>query len=478
MSNYSNHTNNKNELKSLIRFLSRKEESGYIFVYLEKGFFDSNFQSTLKDQVNGLGILFLRADTDQTVLVQMENFIAKHKPTALVIANLYELIQNKEKGKKILTEINFAREGFNRIKIPLVFWISEETFPLLVNGAPDLYSQRRLSTIIFELVENYIEVNPDDISLKETHIEYGRKPQTSDRLTLLKEQYEKVLESDIPKKALINQFVLPYLEELSNNQQKEKALEIFEQYKSNFDYNFPETTLSLARTFKNLHNLEMAIDFYSQYLECEKDLKAKARQLILRGDLYQKLGKKETAFHDFLLSKDIFSQLVNSKNNDINSRNGLGISYERLGNIYQIKGDLDKAEEYYLKSMNISSDFYQINPQSVYFKNGLGIDHQNLGDVYLTKGNLDEAEQHFKAYLNIKTELSEIDPQNVNFKNGLAVSHFKMAMIYSELNEKKKAKTHFKASQLIFEELVDEYPKHQEFQDNLTELYKTIQKSS
>ena len=68
-------------------------------------------------------------------------------------------------------------------------------------------------------------------------------------------------------------------------------------------------------------------------------------------------------------------------------------------------------------------ELYEAFPQNVNFKNGLAISYEKLGSTYTALGQLDSALIYFKDETDLFIELYEAFPQNVNFKNGLAISY-------------------------------------------------------
>lgn len=466
---------NKNELKSLTRFLSREREAGYIFTYIEGGkVFDHDRQERLKADIPGLEVLFLNADSDQTIIGQIENHLQTHKANSLIIANLDELLSNKENSKKILTELNFAREGFYRFQIPIVFWISESTFSVLSNGAPDLYSQRRLSTLIFE-PEDTKYVNEQVLPLVVNEANYIYKNSTtSDRLLLLEEQYKEALVLEFPKKRLINSFVLPYLEELAKNFQKDKALELLALYEDEFNTENPQILKRVAQSFEVLHLPNKAILYHTKYLELDQSSEIKANGYISRGLMYYFVGKINQALEDYKFSQDIFTQLIQSEaENNIYLR-GLSICYEKIGDMLRLKGNNQEALKQYNLYLKTATKLNKKEPKNWLYKNSLAISHERVGSIYESEGQLNLALDHFKKYLTLKSELLEEFPQDIDFKNGVSISHERLGGTYILKGDTKKALIHFEKSLKLSSELVETVPGRIDLLNNLAISYSKL----
>lgn len=69
------------------------------------------------------------------------------------------------------------------------------------------------------------------------------------------------------------------------------------------------------------------------------------------------------------------------------------ILLERIGNFYENYGNLDKALKYFEERSSLGKELYEANPQNVGFKNGLAISYSKLGLFYR-----DEKEEQNKAF--------------------------------------------------------------------------------
>jgi tetratricopeptide (TPR) repeat protein len=86
-------------------------------------------------------------------------------------------------------------------------------------------------------------------------------------------------------------------------------------------------------------------------------------------------------------------------------KNGLAISYSKLGDIHQALGQLDQALEFFEMETDLFKELYEANPKNVDLKNGLAISFYKLADIYRLKNQKNKAKQLFSKALNIWKQL-------------------------------------------------------------------------
>jgi tetratricopeptide (TPR) repeat protein len=124
---------------------------------------------------------------------------------------------------------------------------------------------------------------------------------------------------------------------------------------------------------------------------------------------------------------------------------------------------LQKFEEY----NTLENELHEAYPQNVDFKNALAISYEKLGSTHTALGNLPAALQHFEEYNRLEKELHEAYPQNVDFKNVLAISYSQLACYYRDkMNDPAKAQLYFQQCHDIWKALSNQFPDYQEFKIN------------
>ncbi len=113
-----------------------------------------------------------------------------------------------------------------------------------------------------------------------------------------------------------------------------------------------------------------------------------------------------------------------------------------------------------MKTTTLSEkELYAAYPQNVSFKNGLAISYEKLGETHSDLGNLQQALTFFEDYNNLEKELYAAYPQNVSFKNGLALSYQWLGwFLEQKMGNAEKAQECYRASKDLLEELVSSFP--------------------
>src|ERR1017187_3564843 len=138
--------------EKLLRFLSRRDGHGFIFALADDMRFIRQINETLvtdlKNRANLLAkIAFLDAKSDKSIMQQIRESAAGNE--ALLVANLYDILNDPENGKAALLNLNFSREALQQLPVRIIFWVTEKTIAMIGNLAQDLYSQRDMSTVHF-----------------------------------------------------------------------------------------------------------------------------------------------------------------------------------------------------------------------------------------------------------------------------------------------------------------------------------------
>ena len=364
---------NKENIKNLqiiINFFSREDEDGYVFAYTTKSnlisFINKEIVKHFEYNKEDIAVLFLKTDNTISITKAIEVKLKNKEYKALIIANLYEYISDENVGEKNLTEINFSRELFYKFKIPILFWLTEETFPLISNKAPDLYSQSRLLSFAFEYEDFATQANPKN--LDKTTFANQRS------LELLESQFLKARLNNIDNKRIANDYLLPYLEELSKSFDKKKVLKLYKTNKKYIDESQYKNLKSLALIFTNIQEYKIAISFSSKNIAYIKEHNYSTFELALALGLralnLTKIGKLKNALEDYNRQLDIFEELYEANKNNVSFKNGLAISYEKLGQTHSSLGNLELALKYFEKRSKLGKELYEANKNNVSFKNG------------------------------------------------------------------------------------------------------------
>jgi len=183
------------------------------------------------------------------------------------------------------------------------------------------------------------------------------------------------------------------------------------------------------------------------------DLAATCRPLIeaLNQELAREVLHIDNYKHSSLFARYAETVIISLSTAD----DDLGTLSQNIGNFHIETGDLSKAIWAYQKMADIQSALFLENPDDPEFKNGLAISYSKLGSTQSSLGNLEQALTYFEDETKLFEELYEAYPQNVSFKNGLALSHQWLGWFYEDkLQNIDKAKEHYRQSKALLAELV------------------------
>ncbi|MBK7441319.1 MAG: hypothetical protein IPI65_07255 [Bacteroidetes bacterium] len=91
------------------------------------------------------------------------------------------------------------------------------------------------------------------------------------------------------------------------------------------------------------------------------------------GKFYIETGNLLLAMRAFTRMQEVFTLLLNSAPHDSDFKNGLAISYSKLGETHSSLGNLDKALEFFEERNKLGKELYALQPNNVSFKNGKDI---------------------------------------------------------------------------------------------------------
>ncbi len=148
---------------------------------------------------------------------------------------------------------------------------------------------------------------------------------------------------------------------------------------------------------------------------------------------------------------------------------------QNIGIFHSETGDLSKAMQAYQSMADIQSALLLENPDNADFKNGLAISYSKLGQTQAALGNLDKALTFYEDETQLFEELYEAYPNNVSFKNGLAISFYKLgAFSLDQSKNKGKAKAYFQEAEKLWDELVRDAPQYVQFQRFLAQVRRDL----
>jgi tetratricopeptide (TPR) repeat protein len=171
------------------------------------------------------------------------------------------------------------------------------------------------------------------------------------------------------------------------------------------------------------------------------------------GETQASLGQLTKALEFFDLDIELSKELHRDFPDNVGFKNGLAISYEKLGETQASLGQLTKALEFFDIQTNLFEELHRDFPDNVEFKNGLAASYEKLGSTHASLGQLTKALEFFEERSRLGLELHRDFPDNVGFKNGLAISYVKLGEMAQEATEKQM---HYWKAEQLWIELTDD----------------------
>jgi tetratricopeptide (TPR) repeat protein len=194
---------------------------------------------------------------------------------------------------------------------------------------------------------------------------------------------------------------------------------------------------SAAAFFYEQHLYTKALDTYQKIrIHPEVSDWQKANAASFLGGIYTNIGQLEQAMESFKMYSATYQQLSRKDTSSFYKSN-LAISYSKLGSTHTSLGNLEKALDYFERRSQLGQELYDSYPTNVSFKNGLAISYFKLGNFYNVQlkhsftalSYFEQAEHHW-------LELVKIAPQFASFKQYLNIVQGEIVKIkYNNLIE-------------------------------------------
>ena len=180
------------------------------------------------------------------------------------------------------------------------------------------------------------------------------------------------------------------------------------------------------------------------------------------------MGNLPQALNFFEQYNLLTKELYEGSPNNVSFKNGLAISYAKLGETHSDLGNLQQALIFFEEQTILFKELYEAFPNNVSFKNGLATSYSKLGQTHADMGNLQQALSFFERSNLLTKELYEAFPNNVSFKNGLAIAYIKLAVVYRDhYRDMEKVRGLFEDARRHLQELIQLTPQNTAFQQNL-----------
>jgi tetratricopeptide (TPR) repeat protein len=482
-------------LESAARYFTDTEGGAFRFAVTDDELVQRRFNTELQQVLRGKGTPVQIHDwskaspPDMYPAEQLRRLMAAHPETKGIIC--IGLERAMWENPEMLTLLNFAREALAEVGVPLFFWISFKTLPLMSRFAIDLYNQRIGANLYFEYDTEIADTDGSAmrfIAHETVHANRDRRPLEA-RLKLLEKQFDELKKIQSPEK-LANDIVLELLKVYVKIPGMTRMVQsLLDEYGGLIDVDKPGNCFEMAKTYEYLGDVQKAEQHYQQALKQyrllaeqnpEAWLPAVALTLnnlaVLQWNqndynsadkgykeaqrLYRELSESNPQIylpevaktlnnhanlqwsrHEYDLAEKDYREALNIRRNlaASNSHKYLSAVATTLNNLAVLqwsRHEYDSAEKDYRETLAIYLELAESNPQM--YVPDVAMTLNNLAALQLTRKDYGSAEKGFREALDIYRELAEGNPQS--FLQDVALTLSNMGLLYQEgLPDKEKS---------------------------------------
>lgn len=421
-------------INRLESFLTRATSGGYLFASSKNWGTILFTNRELVNRTDGyqkkIHILNLSENSDFSIPEQFRQFIAAHQPVhGLIVSNIDRILITS--GNDILLQLNFAREFFQELGIPIIFWVNQQHLSLVANQAADLYSQRALTTVYMDE-----EIEGEAYTFFFDSIQDFQDIEAiNSKVALLEKQLIEAQNADFPKEQIARNIALPLITGYTSAQDYDNAKRLMAEFEAYYPVNENQLhlkgiwALETGEIDAGIAHLAQAIELFQQN---------KSRDNIQLLDLYHRLANA------FIDKRDGESALKYAKwglayaeEKGISSSKILTQFYEKTGNAYWLKEAYDQALINYQKTLELRQAYLpQDDPRIGVSLNNIAIANANLGDV--------------KNALNYFLEAIDIFKKNRPlYDHHLTEVFNNMGIIYEGINQPQNAKLYYQKAEAL-----------------------------
>ncbi len=515
--------------QKLLKFLRKTPHSGYMFAMADDYRFISQINSLLVQELLNknidAGIVFLQSGSADTLVSQILTGARQYQ--SVIVPNLFEVINNTTSGLNDLLQLNFSREELRQLQTPVLFWVDAASLNTIANHAPDLFSQRRFTTIHFTgKIENPVQEVLEKPEWKE-FISSDKFKAIEARIETLKRRLTDAEESGYHPERIADEIALPLAKEYADLNLKDKALSILEKYLPYSSENDPVHLRQLAKVYYALHQHDQAIetmqkanvllqkdvptsgvagtvpgDWFVNQLDIADWLHDTGRttdalnllentvevfrqnisffayewgqdvlSLFLEriGTIQLQLQHIESAISYYQECIEIRSQLLAKNPGNERFQMLLSGAYTFLADCYEQGGDLRQAKFYFEESLGILQNMLQQQLSNEALQREIFVCYNRLAGLSVTMGNFAQAKINYEKSLSIIQQLVNNSPYSIGFRRDLAVQYFKLGELEEKQTNANAANQYFKLSYSLFKELVATNPFSQVLQTDKRE---------
>ena len=451
-------------LESVARYFTHTEGGAFRFAVTDDELVQRRFNTELRQVLRGKGVPVEIHDwskaspPDMYPAEQLRRLKAAHPETKGIIC--VGLERAMWENPEMLTMLNFAREALAEVGVPLFFWISFRTLPLMSRFAIDLYNQRIGANLYFEHDAETADTDGSAmryIAHETVQANRDLRPLEA-RLKLLEKQFDELKKIQSPEK-LANDIVLELLKVYIQIPGMTAMVQsLMDEYGGLIDLGKPGNCFDIATIYEYLGDVQQAEQYYHQAL---KQLRILAEQnpqgwlpyvaatLNNLSVLQKNRNDYESAEKGYQEALGVYRELAAS-NPQIYLPVAAGI-LNNLANLQWSRNDLDSAEKMHQEALKIRRELAASNPQT-YLSDVAGT-LNNLANLQWSRNDLDSAEKMHREALKIRRELATSNPQTYLPKVAQTLSS--LANLYNSRNDYESAEKRYREALEIYRELAE-----------------------
>ncbi len=257
----------------------------------------------------------------------------------------------------------------------------------------------------------------------------------------------------------------------------------------NFGYNIASLFEKLGTIHKDMGQMEEAYKYYKKLSALFKELyEANPQNESLNeslknglaisydrlGQIHKAMGHMEEALKYFESFNQLERELYEANPQKESLKENLVISYAILGEVHLAMGNMEEALKYFEKDIGLTKELYKANPQNESLKNGLASSYQRLGHIHQDMGHMEQALKYFENFNQLERELYEANPQNESLKHGLAISYSELGDIHQDMGQMEQAYNYYKKRSALFKELYEANPQDESLKNGLAISYSEL----
>jgi len=206
--------------------------------------------------------------------------------------------------------------------------------------------------------------------------------------------------------------------------------------------------------------LENALGFYEQFRKEKSDDPAvrwegsRAQQRV--ADIYQKLGKPDSAAKAYEQSLASLAELAGTYPQRLEYRKDLAGGYNNFGNLLKDIKQSKKAEQFYRQAMKVREELFEAAPRLPEHTQELAESFNNLGIILQTLGKMKEAEPAYRRGAELLRKLKAEFPKTPRYREELARNLSNQGTLLKLLGKTAPAEKCFAEAQKLWIGLVQE----------------------